>query len=181
MKLYILRHAQSVANEEGIADSILDTELSGKGKKDAQELTSPLAQNSYDIFIVSPLKRTIETVQPFLDTLKNPVVTVEPFTIERDIGEFAGTQIGTFTQYCKDNGMDKVSCKSKEGESIIDVYKRAEKFFDLLVSKYNNKSILVTGHKIFLHSLELAISNKPAETYYLEKGMSNGEIRELKV
>jgi len=179
MKLYLLRHTESIGNESGIADSIMDLGLSEKGKKDAIELIPKLSENKYDIFIVSSLKRTIQTIEPFLDTIEEPIVIVEPLTIERNLGEFTGTPLGTFTKYCESKSLDRVSCKSAEGESIEDVYKRAEKFFELITKKYSDKSILISGHKIFLHCLTLVLLGISADKYYLHKQLTNGEIKEF--
>ena len=181
MKLYLLRHTESIGNEKGTAYSIMDLGLSEKGKKDAVKLIPNLSKNSYDVFIVSPLGRTIQTIQPFLDTINQPMVIIEPLTIERDLGEFVGTPLGTFTKYCENKGVDKVSCKSEKGESIKDVYRRAKRFLDLITKKYNNKSILITGHKVFLHCLTLILTSIPVDKYYSEEQLTNGEIKKFKI
>jgi len=181
MKFYLLRHAESVANEKGISDSIIDSELSEKGRKAAEGLVTRLSKDSYDLFIVSPLKRTIGTVQPFLNTIEKPVVVVEPLTIERDIGEFVGTPRGVFTKYCESNNFDKIYCKSDRGESIEDVYKRAEKFLTKITKKYKNKSILVCGHKVFLHCLALVFDGASVDEYYQHERPVNGEVKEFTI
>ncbi len=181
MKLFLLRHTESSGNQEKIADSIMDSELSEKGKKEARELVFVLNKNKYDFFIVSPLSRTIQTIQPFLDTLEKPRVITEALTIERNLGEFTGTPMGTFTNYCEQNGFSRVSCKSKNGESIEDVFIRAKEFFTLITKKYKNKSILICGHKVFLHCLTLILTNKPVGEYYLHKALFNGEIKKFEI
>ena len=182
MTIFLLRHTESLSNKQGIADSgVMDTELSERGIEEAQELVAALSENNYDLFIVSPLKRAIQTIRPFLDTLKNPRVVTEPLIIERDLGEFAGTPRGTFTRYCEENNLDKVSFRPENGESVIDVYERAKKFFNLVVEQYKEKTILICGHQIFLRCLELVLSGEPVEKYHLIKSLSNGEIREFEI
>lgn len=181
MRIFLLRHTESLSNKQEIAGSRMDTELSERGIEEAQELVATLSENNYDLFVVSPLKRTIQTIRPFLDTLKNPRVITEPLTIERDLGEFTGTPSGTFTRHCKENNLDKVLFRPGNGESVIDVYERAKKFFNLAVEQYKEESILICGHEIFLRCLELVLSGEPVEKYYLIRPLSNGEIREFKV
>ncbi len=179
MKLSLLRHTQSLGNKQKIAGSIMDHELSEEGKKDAKELVPVLSKNKYDFFIVSPLKRTTQTIQPFLDTLEKPKVATEPLTLERDLGKFTGTPMGTFTKHCEENDLDGVSYRPENGESIIDVFERAKKFFALITEKYMNKSILISGHKVFLHCLALLLTDEPVEKYYSCKQLANGEIAEF--
>lgn len=176
MKLFLLRHTQSLGNKEKIAGSIIDHELSEEGKKDAKELVSVLSKNKYDFFIVSPLKRTTQTIQPFLDTLEKPRVVMEPLTIERSLGEFIGTPRGTFAKHCEENDLDRVSYRPKNGESIVDVFERAKKIFALITEKYKDESIFICGHKVFLHCLALFLTNEPVEKYYSRKQLANGEI-----
>lgn len=181
MKLFLLRHAESLGNKKRIAASVMDFGLSEKGKKDAKELVATLSNNSYDFFIVSPLKRTLQTVQPFLATLTEPRVVTEPLTIERDLGVFTGTPNGTFTKHCKKNGLDRISYRPQNGESIADVYERAKKLLVLIAEKYKGKSILMCGHEVFLHCLELLLTNEPVENFYLRKPLANGEIAEFEI
>ncbi len=181
MRLFLLRHAQSLANQKKIADSIIDSELSEEGKKMAKKLVFVLNKNKYDFFIVSPLKRTIQTIQPFLDTLEKPKVEIEPLTIERDLGEFTGTPMGVFTKYCEQNSFSRVSCRSKNGESVEDVFERAKTFLVLIKKNHKDESILVCGHKVFLRCLTFILTNKPIEEYYSHKALSNGEIRKFEI
>ncbi len=179
MKIFTLRHAQSTGNEQNIADSRLDSPLSDKGGKQAQDLVRALNKHSYDIFIVSPLKRTIETIQPFLATLDDPKVTVNELITERGLGEFTGTQIGAFKKYCENNNLDPILCKPKEGESILDVYERAKRFIEFLKNNFNKESILICSHKVFLSCLEIALTDKSIKNFNSYKSSENGEIREF--
>ncbi len=181
MKLFLLRHTESLGNKKKIADSIMDFGLSKKGKKEAKDLVPILAKGEYDFFIVSPLKRTIQTIQPFLITLVKPRVVIEALTVERNLGEFTGTPRGTFTRHCEQNHSDRVSCKPKNGESIADVFERAKEFLALIAKKHKDRSILICGHQVFLHCLTLILTDKPVKEYHLHKRLANGEIRKFEV
>ena len=179
----MLRHARSVGNEMEIidsSDSKFDLGLSEKGKEQAKELVPGLSKYKFDIFIVSPLKRTIETITPFLETLSKPEVITDRLTLERDAGEFIGKPKVEIKEYCeKNNIVDRVSFKPPGGESILEVYERAKEFLESLKSKFGGENILICGHKNFLTCLEILLTGKDIKDYYSFKELENGEIREF--
>ncbi len=177
MKIFLLRHAETTSNKSNSADSQEDVELTEKGQKDARELIFKLKELKIDLFLISPLKRTLHTIQPYLDTISKPEVITSNLTLERDLGEFNGTPIGEFQKYCDDNNYDKVSCKPKNGESIIDLYERAKKFLFFLKKNCQNKTILVCGHKNFLMCFEILIRNLDIHDFCDFRPLENVEIR----
>lgn len=179
MKIFILRHTKSVGNEKKILDSNLDSNLSEEGLKQARELVPILSRHKFDIFIVSPLKRTIKTIKPYLETLSNPKVIVNDLTLEREGGKFIGGPQSGIMDYCEQNNLDKVSFRPKGGESILDVYERAKKFVQFLKENFKNKSILICGHKNFLMCLEIVLTNKDIKEFYSFEILKNGEIKEF--
>ena len=138
---------------------------------------------SIDVVIVSPLKRTLDTIKPFLESVKSkPKVITSKLTVERDLGKFqSGSKMGDFQKYCEEKNLDKVFQKPEGGESIFDMYKRAKKLFSYLKKSYKKKNILLCGHKNFLLCLEIAITNKKIEDYYSYQPLETGEFRELKL
>jgi len=181
MKIVLLRHTETTSNKYNKADSQIDAELTKKGWEDANDLIPSLQKLNIDVFIVSPLKRNIQTIQPFLDTLDNPVVISNELTIERNLGNFTGTPMGAFQKYCDENKEHKIFCKPKNGESIADTYERAKKLLSFLKEKYNNKTILVCGHKNFLMCFEILLNDLDITDYYKFKPLKNGEIREFNI
>lgn len=181
MRIVLLRHAETTSNKNNKADSQIDAELTKKGWEDSQALIPVLKKLNINVFIVSPLKRNIQTIQSFLDTLDNPIVIFNELTIERNLGDFTGTPMGAFQKYCDENKKDKVFCRPKNGESIADTYERAKKFLSLLKQKYNNKTILVCGHKNFLMCLEVLLKNLDIKDYFEFNPLKNTEIRELNI
>lgn len=185
MKIFIIRHAESINNERKIMDSRdpeLDMGLSKKGKIQAKELILKLREYNFDVFITSPLKRTIETLKPFLKTLSSPIIIVNELTLERDVGKFAGTSIKSIIDYCKKNGIeDRVSFKPKEGESILETYERAKKFLEFLKERFDKEKILICGHKNFITCFETLITKKTIENYYSYEPIKNGEIRRFEI
>ena len=124
MKIYLLRHAESISNKANLADSQTDVALSVEGQDDINRINLELQKIQPDIFFVSPLKRTRQTIQPFLETLKNPIVIESDLLLERDLGDFTGTSMNTFQKYCNDNNLDKVNIRPSNGESLLYVYNK---------------------------------------------------------
>ena len=134
-----------------------------------------------EIFIVSPLKRTRQTIQPYLDTLNNPVVEENELLLERDLGEFAGTPMGTFQKYCDDNNLDRIMTRPTKGESLIDVYTRAKEFLVQIKNSYQDKKILVCGSKNNLMCLQIAIKGDDMKNYETFEPFKTGELRDFEI
>lgn len=181
MKLYVVRHARSYGNELNLLDSISEKYnrgLSKKGTIQARELVSKLRKHKFDFFIVSSLKRTVDTIKPYLKTLDNPKLIVSKLTLERDGGVFIGMKNTVIKEFCEKNKIkDRVRFKPKDGESILEVYKRAKKFIRYLKKNFKKEFILLCGHKNFIVCLDIDLKNKDIKNFYRYKPPKNGEIR----
>jgi len=65
-ELYVLRHAQSIGNATGDYDRSDHSDLSDRGRRQAQQLSESLAAVEPDAIAVSPTTRTQETIRPAL-------------------------------------------------------------------------------------------------------------------
>lgn len=184
MKIFLLRHAPTLDNEKNINGSQTDTPLSKKGVEIAQHIVNELANNKYDVIYVSPLQRTIQTIQPYLETIENPNVIVSVLTIERDLGDLTNT-VGQsmIIKSQEEQGVDEIKWVPPNGESILDVKGRAEKFADVLQQNNTHQSILICSHQIFLRNLEFVLTNRPIEDFYTDHPplLKNGELREISI
>ncbi len=179
MKIYLSRHTQSKSNEANLADSQIDAELSSRGLGDAQHLVNDLQEIKPDVFYISPLKRTYETIKPYLNTLENPIVIKSPLLLERDLGDFTGTPMGAFQKYCDENNLNKITTRPPNGESLSDVYEKVQKFWEEIKQKYPDKIILICGHKNNLMCLQVVIENKNIMDYYSFSALKTGELRRV--
>jgi broad specificity phosphatase PhoE len=182
IKIFLLRHAPTQDNEKRINGSQTDTLLSKNGKEIAKEIAPTLSKNEYDLIIVSPLKRTFQTIEPYLNSLKKKIpVEVNNLTIERDLGKLTNSVAGDgqIQAHREKSGQNKIEWIPPEGESILDVYERAKRFFNEIQKKYSGKKILICGHQVFLRCLEIIILNKSIYDFYSENPprLENGEIR----
>ena len=164
-----------------MADSQIDSGLSLEGQKCAEELSEELKTVNPYIFFVSPLARTRQTIQPFLDTLGNSVVLESQLLLERDLGDFTGTPMGAFQKYCDDNNLDKITTRPPSGESLEDVYTKTVQFLKDLKNKYPDKTVLVCGSKNNLMCLQIAIEGKNISDYYSFPPFKTGELRRFEI
>jgi len=182
MKLYLLRHTE-IYNPDNIDYYRTDLELSKEGKEHAKELVKELGKHRYDVIFVSPMKRTRQTIKPFLKTLKNPKVIYEDLIIERHTGEFNGKYPkNCFLDYCLKNNLNRVSFRPKGGESLLDVTKRAKKFLDFIKKNYKDKSVLVVSHGNVLRCLEGLVKKIDPMDFYNKLTLSApGELKAFDV
>ena len=178
MKFILLRHAETLSNKANRADSQIDSELTKKGLEDARSLVPKLKKFKIDLIVVSPLRRNVQTLQPFLDTLNDPKIVVNELILERNLGDFTGTPMGTFQKYCDDHHYDKIFHRPKNGESIADTYERSKKFLATLKAQFpNHNKVLICGHKNFLMCLEILVRGLEIGDFANHTPLKNAEFR----
>lgn len=95
-ELYIIRHGQTDFNLQGIVQGQgMDTDLNAQGKKQAQAFYDAYRNEGFDFVYTSRLKRTHQTVTPFLSELQLPTKAMHEFD-EFNWGIFEGTKFGQF-------------------------------------------------------------------------------------
>lgn len=183
INLTVVRHGESIGNVMGVIDDNSspkkDTNgLSEKGKLQAIEVAKKLKGRKFDFVIISPFKRTLETLEPYLRNIDIKVIYSD-LTCERNTGVFAGKPKSAIKEYCLAYHItDRVNFKPKNGESIAQVYQRAKKFLDYLRKNFKDKSILLCGHVNFLRCLDIAINNHDIDNFYSYESLRNGEIKD---
>ena len=182
MKLIVVRHGISISNEKEINASVYekyDGGLVEEGKEQAQKLMLELKNYNFNNIIVSPLKRTIETIRPYLDTLDNPSVIKLDLVTERDLGDLAGTKTGEIKEfYEKNNVIDKVSWIPPNGEAVMEVYNRAKKFLNWLKENCDkDDTILLCSHSGFIRCLTVLINKGDINKFYDQNIPENAKIK----
>lgn len=127
--IYLLRHAQSVANVKGILAGQDDSvELSKAGFNQAQALIPYLKSINFSQVYSSPLTRCIQTITPFMS--KNPDLKfcVDERLIEMNYGDWSGEKL---TKLSKDKKWRIVQTKPSTftfpgGESFKSMRKRVD-------------------------------------------------------
>ena len=127
--VYLLRHAQSVANTKGILAGQDDSvELSKEGFKQSKELASYLKTLKLSQVYCSPLTRCIQTITPFMKVNPKIDFKMEPDLIEMNYGDWSGKKLRTLS---KDKRWKNVQKKPSsftfpQGESFKQMRRRVD-------------------------------------------------------
>lgn len=147
MKVYLIRHGQSKANEKFIMQGSLDAPLSERGEKQAKKLKYKLPP--FSAVYSSSLKRAIQTAK--LATGKDPIEFDE--LQELHLGELEGTKLDNSIRNSPEMSdyfalvNDRVR-KTKDLESHESFIARITRGFKEIVDIHKNKSDVIA---IFIH------------------------------
>ena len=160
-RIFLLRHAHSVANAKGIlAGRLPNFPLSKDGLKQREALHSRVEGIRFDQIISSPIQRCLETIS-FLDT--EPEVFDE--FQEVDYGDWSGKKSSTLARNKAWREIHKhpASVRFPNGETLPEVQTRALLGIDKHLNK-KAKNILIATHAdvvkvLVLHALGSHLNN----------------------
>ncbi len=150
MKVYLVRHSESVGNSQKIAQGQSQGKLSDEGLRQAEEISEKLRGEKIDVVYSSDLGRCRETLEPFLKISKlKPVYSKE--LREINYGSLQGKKIfsvgmwylmkkifNPFTSF--------VNFRFPKGESLSEMNARSVDFFKKIVKDKKKKKILIVSH-----------------------------------
>ncbi len=164
MKIYLVRHAQSLRNEGKEHDK-----LSEVGTEQAKRLGLFLKDKHIDYVYCSEYERTKETLKNILINLKieKDRIRFTKQVNEQDQGSFknkAEREYFFHIMELKDKGVDLLNYKvDGTGESHLDVVKRAQAFIEFLKQNHKEKDhILIVSHGMFLRFFVTNLLKLPA-------------------
>jgi broad specificity phosphatase PhoE len=177
-KIYYVRHGQSEYNEKQLLAGNTDTILTLKGKQQANEASEKLKDIKFDLAIVSPLKRAIETFD-FINKYHNLTPIIDERIKERNFGQLEGKSIAEEDRSITPSDLFDLNLNSdfeSNVEKMQDMYKRVKNSIDEIVNKYFNKNILIVAHGGVGRFFEAYFNGMP-ENGILLTGPKNAEIR----
>ena len=145
--IYLLRHAQSVANTKGILAGQDDSvELSKAGFKQAESLISYLSAIKFSKVYSSPLTRCVQTIAPFMEKNSKLDFQVDNRVIEMNYGKWSGRKLAVLSKDPKWKNVQNnpAGFTFPQGESFKSMRKRV----DLALADLKTKKgpILVVTH-----------------------------------
>jgi probable phosphoglycerate mutase len=145
--IYLLRHAQSVANTKGILAGQDDSvELSKAGFKQAESLVSYLSAIKFSKVYSSPLIRCIQTIAPFMEKNSKIDFQIDNRVIEMNYGKWSGRKLAVLSKDSKWKNVQNnpAGFTFPQGESFKSMRKR----IDLVLADLKKKKgpILVVTH-----------------------------------
>jgi probable phosphoglycerate mutase len=164
-KIYIIRHGQTDYNLRGIVQgSGVNSSINEKGRLQAKAFFEAYKDIPFDKIYTSALKRTTESVQPFID-LGLPFVQMEglneiswgkkegqPITLEED-----AYYNWMLAQWQMGNTHERI----EGGESPEDVTKRQDGAINYIMSKKEESNVLICMHGRAMRILLCRLLNYP--------------------
>lgn len=159
-KIYLIRHAESIANTFGIYQGqTYDTDLSELGKKQAKRLGEKFQSVHVNKIFASPLKRTKQTAQAIAKITGAPI-EFDMNLIETNHGEWEGlskdeikVNFSTIYENWQNNPSDVYF---PSGESFSETVARAEAF---LTSNIFEEDVAVIAHDNIIRAMLCLIEN----------------------
>lgn len=151
-KIYLVRHAESIANTQGIYQGqTYDTYLSVRGNKQAQALALCFEHIPLSRVIASPLKRTMQTAT-IVAFNKNLSVQVEPQIIETNHGDWEGKHkeiiIKTWPWIYRKWTRFPSATKFPQGEHFLETQKRVLRWWWLFYQTVDTDTLIVSHDNI---------------------------------
>ncbi len=150
LRLFLVRHGQSVWNDEKRIQGQQDIPLGDEGRKQAIALGERFKGRQFQACFSSPLKRATETAELILKASGNstPIITLLEL-MERNFGDWEGKSIDDLQLLFPNDFSQWLAAHQipapPNGESMDELMKRVERGLDqILAVKEGN--VLVVGH-----------------------------------
>lgn len=162
--IYFLRHGQTEYNKLGIVQgSGIDSSLDERGKEQAKALFNQYKDLGFDLALASALKRTQETLLPFVETGVPIECYAEINEISWGVQEGAEPSAELWANYKEVRDAweaGNYEARVEGGESAAELYERVSRFFDMLKGRTEQK-IIVCTHGRTMSTICCILENRP--------------------
>jgi probable phosphoglycerate mutase len=177
-QIYIIRHAQSIANAGHVISGSSDSPLSDLGRTQAA-LAGKIAKDyfNFDAIIASPLSRAHETARIVSQQIgiNETSITTLPWLQERDLGSLEGSPYETLPQY--DARYEDI--ESSPGiEPIDQFYNRAQRVLQH-AHDHPAPNVLLVCHNGIGRMLRIVATGKKPLDFYHEPRLENAILYSL--
>ena len=154
MKLIIVRHGQTIANQRMLFEGFGHGKLTELGREQAKKVGLRLKDQKIDVAYVSDLKRAQDTASEILKFhADTPVIFTEELR-ERHYGSMEGTVHKAYLEAFKKSGVKNFHDFTPEGgESSQQSLERIKKFYYEILKENRGKTVLLVGHGTVLRFL----------------------------
>jgi probable phosphoglycerate mutase len=130
-ELFLVRHGQSLHNQQQLIAGQLDSELTVQGCEDARQVARTIGRQDFDLVYSSDLRRACQTTEIIVATLhlSCPVVST-PLVRELNYGQFTNRPVCEAMEYLDyRRNQDQ---RYPGGESFRDLQQRVSRLLGLL-------------------------------------------------
>lgn len=163
--LYLVRHGETEDNVARIMQGQTQGRLTSRGEQQARELGERLAEEHFDAFMASDLKRAVDTAVIIAEG-RGMDIEVTPLLRERDWGSFTGRYIPDL----------KDEVWPDDIETLEQMRSRAARFIEYVVKKHHGQRVLAVGHGIINKAIQSVFYNCRMDEV---QRMENAEVRVL--
>ncbi len=156
-KVILVRHGRTTYNEQGRYQGNSDESvLTEKGYKAAYKTGIALRKYNFDAIYTSPLTRVKQTTQATSLALQETNNNLPPIVVDPKLTEIAMSDWqGLLYQEAKEKFSEAYECWQKTPHlftfngtyfPVLELFKKAHKFWQEVLNKHCGKTILVVGH-----------------------------------
>lgn len=177
-----IRHGLTELNRDKRVGGRIDVPLIPQGREQAEEARAAFAGTPFDVFVSSPLRRSLETAIIVAGVAPGDV-EIDELCTERSFGRMEGADPADVptrhpeVRYLRIGDIG-YSLNPPDGEPFPDLQARAGRFLDGLLARHGGKRILVFSHQNFLQQLHgVLLGLDPFES--LERDILNCELNQF--
>ncbi|MBI2145774.1 histidine phosphatase family protein [Candidatus Woesearchaeota archaeon] len=174
MILIITRHGETEENKAGIIQGHLPGKLSEEGVQQAQKVALQLRMEKVDYIYSSDLARAADTAREIARFHPQAILVFTKELRERNLGEFQGKKKTDFGWGARD--FKATALDPQEGETLEQLYHRAENFLQHIISKHRADTVLFVGHNGINKALLAVITGKTAEGIQEIENQRNADV-----
>ena len=177
MRLYVVRHGETVKNQFGLIQGQTEADLNENGIEEAKKLRELIDSLNIDLVISSPLRRAKDTAK--LITNDKFDIIIDDRLIERNYGLSEGKPVDSdlTVQYWDFN----LNTDINDVEKVRDLLARVSEFIEDMRLKYDDKNVLVVAHSAILRAIHYAINGIPEDGDLLKIEIPNLRIMEYDI
>jgi broad specificity phosphatase PhoE len=150
LKLYFLRHGETIYSQTGGYCGRLDPELTAAGLEMAEQLATAYKSTPWQAVFVSPMQRTIATIKP-LCTAVGLDMQLRDGLMEINYGEWEGKSNADIKQNYADDYVQWLTEPAWNpptgGETAVEISSRSALVIAEIQRNYTDGNVLIVSHK----------------------------------
>jgi len=156
VRLILIRHGETLWNEEDRCQGFSDIELNSKGREQAQLLALALKEEPFKAIYSSPLKRAYETAR-VISQFHNLNVEVDVDLKELNMGRMEGLTVkellARYPDFMREWAHRPAALVLPEGESLAQLQERAWQAIERIYKAHPGETVGVVAHHFTILTL----------------------------